>query len=97
MKCFLRANSLEIRSKLEENGISACVCCAFSNADWLSYSEVTPNIVHGVYPGDDEEEWGTERIFGNKDTFKEIFLSEHKNYIDCGEDVDLFIRTIKEL
>lgn len=97
MKCFLRANSPEIRKKLEENEIKVCTCCEFEDSEWISYSQATPGIVHGVYPGDDEEEWGTERIFGNKDTFKEVFLSEHKNYIDCGEDVDLFIRTIKEL
>lgn len=95
MKCFLRANSPEIRNRIEENGIKVCVCCTFPVAEWLNYSEVTPNIVHGVYPGDDEEEWGTEGLFGNKSTFKDIYLAEHKDYIDCGEDVELFIETIK--
>lgn len=96
MKCFLRTNSPEIRSKLEESGLIVCACCSFPTTEWLVYSGVPPSV-HGVFPGNDEEEWGTEGLFGNKDTFKDVFLSNHKDYIDCGENVGLFIETIKKL
>lgn len=95
MKCFLRANSPEIRKKLEENGVSVCICCTFPTAEWISYCAATINRVHGVYPGDDEDEWGTEGLFGNGSNFKDVFLADHKDYVDCGEDVELFIETIK--
>lgn len=97
MKCFLRTNSPEIRNKLEENGITVCVCATFQSAEWLSHSGINKRFqVHGIYPGDNKEEWGTEGVFGNKNNFKDIFLSDHNDYIDCGEDTDLFIETIKE-
>lgn len=96
MKCFLRANSTEIRQRLKDSGIEACICTTFNNAEWLSYSECGKSLeVHGIYPGNDKEEWGTERIFGNKDNFKEVFLSNNRDYMDCGEDIDLFIKAIK--
>ena len=92
MKCFLRTNSPKILRKLTKADILVCVCSGFNDAEWLSYNEIA---VHGVYPGDDEEELGTELIFGTKDTFKDIFLEQNKDYVDCGEDVELFIETIK--
>lgn len=95
MKCFLRSNSPEIRKKLEENGIEVCVCCEFEGSEWISYSQATPGTVHGIFPGDNEELW-SEDYFGTKETFKDIFLRDAQDYKDCGEDVDLFIKTIKE-
>lgn len=95
MKCFLRTNSEEIRNLLEKVGISVCVCAAFPQSEWLVHSSPnTPYSVHGVYPADDDE---PERVFfGNKDNFKEVFLQDRKDYVDCMEDVELFIKTIKE-
>lgn len=94
MKCFLRANSPEIRKKLEENGIKVCACCEFEGSEWISHSQSTPGTVHGVFPGDKEEHWWSEDYFGTKETFKDIFLENAQDHKDCGEDVDLFIKTI---
>lgn len=92
MKSFLRTNSKEIRARILNEGIECCPCSEFLDAEWLYFSNAK---VHGVYPGNDEEEPGTEFIFGNKDNFKNIFLADHTDCIDCGEDVDLFIKMIK--
>lgn len=93
MKCFLRTNSEKIRGLLKEAGITVCVCAAFPQSEWLVHSSPSmPYSVHGVYPADDDEPEGI--FFGNKDNFKEIFLRDHKDYVDCGEDVELFIKTI---
>lgn len=91
MKCFLRANSPEIRLELAKAIIPLCRCTKFEDAEWLSYNG---EVVHGVMPGDDEEEFGTEAIFGNKNNFKEIFLAEHKDYVDCEKNINLFIKLI---
>lgn len=97
MKCFLRMNSPEIRKKLEDNGISVCICTEFPNAEWLSHAGIPmPFQVHGVYPGNEEKEIGSEKIFGNKGNFKDLFLASNKDAVDCGTDVDLFISTINK-
>lgn len=94
MKCFLRANSKEIRDRLHEEKIYVCSCASYKDAEWLVCDK--PPYVHGVYPGNDEEEIGTEVVFGNKDTFKDVFLSLRRDYVDCGEDVESFIKAIKD-
>ena len=93
MNCFLRANSAKIRQTLEDNNIKLCACCSFPDAEWLVYSGY--ESVHGVYPSNDDIKYGTKGLFGNKSTFKAIFLHEHSSYTDCKKDVNLFIKTIK--
>ena len=93
MKCFLRTNSLEIREALKKNGLTVCICAEFEKSEWLTYAPNAPYNIHGVYPAEDDEPEAY--YFGNKDTFKEIFLANNKDFIDCGEDVEFFIRTIK--
>ncbi len=89
MKCFLRLNSPEIREKLTQNGIFVCLCCEFEDAEWLCCQD--SKIVHGIYPDDEY----SEELLGNKEVFKDTFLLTHKDYIDCREDISLFIKTIE--
>ena len=94
MKCFLRTNSPEIRKQITNAGITVCICASFPQSEWLTYSEANPVYhVHGVYPADDDEP--EKFYFGDKSNFKEIFLEGAKDYLDCGEDVELFIKTVK--
>lgn len=92
MKCFLRTNSPEIRDRIpKECDILVCGCALFPESEWLCFSGV--NGVHGVFPADDPV---YQSLFGTKDNFKELFLERHKDFVDCGEDVELFIKTIKD-
>lgn len=93
MKCFLRNNSPEIQQQLEDVGIECCICCNFTEANWLSYSGATPGMVHGIYP----DYAGVESYFGTTwEEEKERFLKDNPESIDCGTDIELFIKTIKD-
>ena len=83
---ILKDNSEEIRKKIFDEGISVCHCSSFVDADWLEYSTVVANGVHGNgYPFEGM----------TKEETRAMFLYETKNPIFC-KDVDEFIRLIKE-
>ena len=86
-KCFiLKENSEEIRKKIKDAGIDVCICASFVDADWLDYSTVVANGVHGNgYPFEGM----------TKEETRAMFLYETKNPVYCN-DVDEFIRLIKE-
>lgn len=98
---FLRANSKEIRKKIREANISVCACAEFEDANWLNCYPRTEMCfdVHG------EGYWDETDLQENRNSEAQhqIFLYELKEhckkynvkYLDCGEDVDLFINTIK--
>ena len=33
--CIIKSNSPELRQRLEQSGISVCICSSFKDADWL--------------------------------------------------------------
>ena len=83
---ILKENSEAIRKKIMDAGIHVCHCASFVDADWLDYSIVVANGVHGngyPYEGMTKEET------------RAMFLHEVKNPIWC-KDVDEFIKLIKE-
>ena len=83
---ILKENSESIRKKITDAGIRVCICASFVDADWLDYSTVVDNGVHGngyPYEGMTKEET------------RAMFLHEVKNPIWC-KDVEEFIRLIKE-
>ena len=83
---ILKENSESIRKKITDAGIRVCICASFVDADWLDYSTVVANGVHGngyPYEGMTKEET------------RAMFLHEVKNPIWC-KDVEEFIRLIKE-
>ena len=86
-KAFLRLNSLEIRDKLEVYKINLCPCAKFDEALWLSTSRLEgAKPVHGI--GSDLD------IIVDYTPEKELerFLKEESSdYIDCGENVEMFI------
>ena len=92
MNCFLRTNSQEIRDKLLSEGIECCPCAEFPEAEWLDFSEVSTKV-HGIYPAEYPFD---QQYFGTKDNFRELFLERNKDSTDCGEDVELFIKIIKD-
>ena len=84
----LKQNSLEIRKKIEDAGISLCPCASFNDNSWLDY-HVCLNAyfdVHGL--GYDSEEMSAEE-------YKSLFLYETKpeDIVWCN-NVDEFIDTI---
>lgn len=86
---ILKENSESIRKKITDAGIRVCICASFVDADWLDYSTVVANGVHGIgYFG---EEVGTHSV----EEELARFLAECKNPIFC-KDVDEFIRLINE-
>ena len=86
-KCFiLKENSEDIRKKITDAGIDVCHCASFVDADWLDYSTIVDNGVHGNgYPFEGM----------TKEETRAMFLYEAKNPVFCN-DVDEFIRLIKE-
>ena len=49
--CIIKSNTPELRQRLEQAGISVCICSSFKDADWLCCWESNmPYDVHGVYP-----------------------------------------------
>ena len=34
--CLIKKNAPELRKKLEDAGLSVCICTTFEDADWLS-------------------------------------------------------------
>ena len=33
--CIIKSNTPELRQRLEQSGISVCICSSFKEADWL--------------------------------------------------------------
>ena len=51
--CLIKKNTPELRKKLEDAGLSVCICTTFEDADWLScWGSHMSYDVHGVYPDD---------------------------------------------
>lgn len=49
--CLIKKNTPELRKKLEDAGLSVCICTTFEDADWLScWGSHMSYDVHGVYP-----------------------------------------------
>ena len=49
--CIIKSNTPELRQRLEQSGISVCICSSFKEADWLCCWESNMAYdVHGVYP-----------------------------------------------
>ena len=83
---ILKENSEAIRKKITDAGIDVCHCASFVDADWLDYSTVVANGVHGNgYPFEGM----------TKEETRALFLHEVQNPVFCN-DVDEFIRFIKE-
>jgi len=83
---ILKENSEVIRKKIADAGIRVCICASFVDADWLDYSTVVANGVHGNgYPYEG---------MTNEET-RAMFLHEVQNPVYC-KDVEEFIRLIKE-
>lgn len=47
--CLIKKNTPELRKKLEDAGLSVCICTTFEDADWLScWGSHMSYDVHGV-------------------------------------------------
>ena len=83
---ILKENSEAIRKKITDAGINVCLCASFTEADWLEYSTLVANGVHGNgYPFEGM----------TKEETRALFLHEVKNPVWC-DTVDEFIKLIKE-
>ena len=83
---ILKENSEDIRKRISDAGISVCYCASFVDANWLDYSTIVDNGVHGNgYPFEGM----------TKEETRALFLHEVQNPVFCN-DVDEFIRLIKE-
>lgn len=91
---YLRINSPEIRKRIENAGISVCVCAGFKHAVWLSCSSIPMDYdVHGV--GYDLDEMDPKNFSIRKNL--EEFQNSSPNYVDCGFHVGRFIQQCKQL
>ena len=85
--CLIKKNTPELRKKLEDAGLSVCICTTFEDADWLSCSDLEMSYdVHGVYPDDVDDL--------SKEAYQEEYLKEI-NPIICESD-DEFINMCKQ-
>ena len=85
-RCFIRKNSKELQEKLADIGYSICRCVNFTNAEWLNTLTIN-GTVHGKGYFDEEMEfpdWTLEKELNR-------FVNENPNYIDCGENEELFL------
>lgn len=89
-KAFIRKNTEDLRNKLVSFGFSVCPCCTFSGSVWLcNCIENNHLYIHGI--GYTDEDLG----ITTTDQALDMFLTKSsKNYIDCGEDEELFIDLI---
>ena len=90
-KAFIRKNTEGLRNKLASLGFSICPCCTFEGSMWLNNCPENKHLyIHGIgYT--DEDFLG----FTTTDQALGMFLiKSSKNYIDCGEDEELFIDLI---
>ena len=83
----LKQNSPKIRQKIQDAGISVCICAGFKGSKWLDYhiGLDAPFEVHGI--GYDSEDMPGEDSIA-------LFLHETE-VIEC-KDVEEFIQKIKE-
>ena len=85
--CIIKNNTPELRQRLEQAGISVCICSSFKEADWLCCWESNVAYdVHGVYPDDINDL--------SKEAYQEDFIKEI-NPIIC-ESEDEFINMCKQ-
>lgn len=85
--CLIKKNTPELRKKLEDAGLSVCICTTFEDADWLScWGSHMSYDVHGVYPD------GIDDL--SKEAYQEDFIKEI-NPIIC-ESEDEFINMCKQ-
>lgn len=83
---ILKENSEEIRKKIADAGLGVCDCASFPDADWLTYSTLEKNSVHGDgYPAEGM----------TKEETRALFLHEVKHPVYC-KDVYEFIEEIKK-
>lgn len=67
--CIIKSNTPELRQRLEQSGISVCICSSFKEADWLCCWESNMAYdVHGVYPD------GIDDL--SKEAYQEDFIKE---------------------
>lgn len=85
--CFIRKNTIELRSRLEEIGYRICGCCFFDGWDWLHCSILNNGLVHGIDTKFDED-------YGYVPS--EVFPYDFKYSIDCGTDDEMFLRIANE-
>lgn len=86
--CLIKKNTPELRKKLEDAGLSVCICTTFEDADWLScWGSHMSYDVHGVYPDDVDDL--------SKEAYLEMYLKE-TNPIICESD-DEFINMCKQI
>lgn len=84
--CFIRKNTPYLRTALKEIGYDLCPCCEFLNWDWLHTSEFG---VHGIETVFSEEMGGIPA--------ESFLLEDAEDYIDCGEDEEMFLKLAKEV
>lgn len=96
VECFIRKNTPELRSKLEDLGFYICPCVNFKNSVWLSTCKTSldednpkKTSIHGIGYWDETYPCSTVEEALN------FFLGENENTdnpdIDCGENEELFI------
>lgn len=79
--------SFEDRTIRQDHNCNACICCEFEGTAWLVFRPGLPFDVHGE--GYDFEEL---RLVGTEANLR-YFEKVTPNYIDCGTDIDKFIKT----
>lgn len=82
--CLIKKNTPELRKKLEDAGLSVCICTTFEDADWLSCWG--SHMSYDVYPD------GIDDL--SKEAYQEDFIKEI-NPIIC-ESGDEFINMCKQ-
>ena len=83
--CLIKKNTPELRKKLEDAGLSVCICTTFEDADWLSCWG--SHMSYDVYPDDVDDL--------SKESYQEMYLKE-TNPIIC-ESEDEFINMCKQI
>lgn len=90
VECFIRKNTPELRSKLENLGFHVCSCTKFEDSVWLNTCKLgLETSIHGK--GYFDETYPCTSV----DETLNLFLEENKASahpaIDCGENEKLFI------
>lgn len=93
MEAILKVNCPSIRRRLEEAGLSLCLCCEFDGSVWLVCSDaVNTADIHGEgYP---IEEMGLENV---EDVLRWYECDKRQDSIDCGYDVEKFIVNCRKI
>lgn len=86
---LLKVNSSLVRDRIKNSGINLCKCCEFDQSVWLTFGHGTKKVHGEGYPIEELDMYNVE------DVLNYLYQTE-SDIIDCGYDVEKFIKLCKE-